>query len=108
VSLDVYNNGLKAALRAQAINDAKQVALAFIMCASDANDKLPMNSQDWKNMIGPYLKNDAAMSNFNYVFSGGSVTDIASPAETILGYITGPDGGRAVAYTDGHVRYLNH
>jgi hypothetical protein len=41
-----------------------------------------------------------------YTFGGGSLASIDAPAETIIGYVTGP-GGRAAIYADGHVKWQN-
>lgn len=105
VPKEIYLEAKKAAEKAQAISQAKQVALAFIMCASDYDDVLPSNSSGWRDTIMPYIKNSDMVGAFNYTFAGGPAAKIESPAETVLGYIDGP-GGRAVAYTDGHVKWI--
>ena len=106
VPLEYYKNQLRLALRAKALNTAKQLGLALIMCASDYDDKLPSNADGWKSKIDPYLKSPGLANAFNYTFAGGSMTAIESPATTILGYVSGPDG-RAVVYADGHAKYIS-
>lgn len=102
---EVYLSALEASKRTVAISNAKQVATGLIIYASDYDDNYPSNKGDWKSKLEPYLKNNSLMQDFVYVFGGGSMATIASPATTILGYIEGP-GGRAVAYTDGHVKWI--
>ncbi|HEY3780160.1 MAG TPA: hypothetical protein VGL56_03680 [Fimbriimonadaceae bacterium] len=88
-----------------ALSQAKQVALGMLMYANDYNDNFP-NSFGWASALGPYLKSDDLASGFTYSYSGSTnVTSIAEPASTILGYVQTATG-RAVAYTDGHVRWL--
>jgi prepilin-type processing-associated H-X9-DG protein len=51
------------------------------------------------------VKNSSILEGFVYTFKGGKLSDVDKPAETVLGYIEGP-GGRAVAYLDGHVKWV--
>ena len=105
VPLSAYVAATTAALRGKLLNNAKQVALSLIMYASDNNDNLPANNQNWKNAIDPYLKNMPICDGFNYTCQGGNMTKFESPATTVLGYFDGP-GGRAVAYSDGHCKWV--
>jgi len=41
---------------------------------------------------------------FSFALSGEKLSSITNPADTILGYVTGP-GGRAIIYVDGHVKW---
>lgn len=93
-----------AAQKARAISNAKQAALAMIMYAGDNDDVLP-SAEGWDAKVSPYAKNKDLLKNFNYTFKGGNVADIENPASTELGFVLGP-GGRAVAYTDGHVKWI--
>lgn len=95
---------MEAAEKARLISNSKQVALAFLMYSMDHNDTLP-GGADALSLIEPYLKNAGISDGFVYTFAGGDLTKVDRPAETILGYIQGP-GGRAVAYVDGHVRWI--
>jgi len=105
VPLDFYKNQLRLALRKKALNAAKQLGLAILIYANDNDDKYPSKTSNWKDQIGPYLKDDSLAGSFNYTFAGGSAKDIESPATTELGYVDGPDG-RAVVYADGHAKYI--
>lgn len=94
-----------AARRQVALSNAKQLGLAAIMYAQDNKEVLPGPDGVQAN-ISPYLKNDSLFEGFTYTYPGGSLADIAAPAETILGYVSAP-GGRAVLYADGHVKWSN-
>ncbi len=89
-----------------AMSQAKQVAIAMIMFANDNNDNLP-NIAGWSTSIAAYLNKGDLTSGFIYAYRGTTdMTAIAEPASTILGYVQTPTG-RAVAYTDGHVKWLS-
>ncbi len=107
VPLEAYLKAKESALKTRLLNQAKQVALAFIMNARDMDDKLPLQGSNLDQLLGPYLKDPSLLSGFKYTFAGGEMTKIEEPASTILGYIDGP-GGRAVAYTDGHCKWINN
>ncbi len=93
------------ALRQVAVNNAKQAALAALMYAADNDDVFPANGGDVQGRLYPYLKSRDILNGFSYTFRGGNMTEIENPATTELGYVSGP-GGRAVAYTDGHVKWV--
>lgn len=93
-----------AALKAKAISEAKQSALALILYASDMDDVLP-GAEGWEDKVNPYALNRDMLKNFNYTFRGGNLGSVTDPATTELGFTMGP-GGRAVAYIDGHVRWI--
>ncbi len=103
VSRADYEAAMLAARKAIALNNAKQVATALAMFAADMDDALP--SQADYDKLDPYLKDSSLRSSFTYTYAGGSLTGIDKPAETEIGYVTGP-GGRAVAYADGHVKWV--
>jgi prepilin-type processing-associated H-X9-DG protein len=95
-----YEQMRDGAARAEILSKAKQVALGLIIFAADHDNTI---SSDFKlSDLGPYLKNNSVLDGFVMVFTGGSLRDVAGPANTVLGYTEGP-GGRAVAYVDGHV-----
>ncbi len=104
VDSDLVRKMVLDAQKARAISNAKQAALAMIMYASDNDDVLP-GAEGWDAKVGPYARNKDLLKDFNYTFKGGNVADIESPATTELGFVLGP-GGRAVAYTDGHVKWI--
>ncbi len=93
-----------AAAKANAMSDAKQAALGLIVYASDADDVLP-GAEGWEHKVAPYFKNADLLKNFNYTYKGGSLSSIANPSATELGFTMGP-GGRAVAYADGSVKWV--
>jgi len=103
---DLYLNMLKSAERTQIISNTKQVGLGLIMFANDNDDAFPNSQQDLNSLLDPYLKNSDLLSGFVYTFGGGLMDDIQDPANTALGYMPGP-GGRAVLYSDGHVKWQN-
>ena len=102
---DLALKALEAAERTKAISDSKQAALALIIYASDYDDTFPSNAGDWAEAVSPYLKNRGILDGFTYTYSGGPMSEIESPATTEIGYKLGP-GGRAVAYADGHVKWI--
>lgn len=104
VPLDLFAKARDAALRTEALSRAKQVGIAFLMYAADNDDALP-GKQGWENRIEPYLKNRSLFENFTFTYEGGSLDQLAKPAETELGYVAGP-GGRAVVYADGHAKWV--
>ncbi len=91
--------------RTRLISDCKQAALGALLYGADNDDKLPSSSENIQELLMPYLRNADILSGFTYVFAGGDITKVESPAETILGYKIGK-GGRAVAYLDGHVKWI--
>lgn len=101
----MYLDMKASAERGVAISNAKQAALALIMNASDEDDNLIANGENWRDKVMPYIKNRDILNAFTYTFGGGNMASIDKPAETEIGYVTGP-GGRAVAYADGHVKWL--
>lgn len=105
VPKEVFAQARSAAERTRIMSNAKQVGLALIMYAADMDDTLPTTQSDVGALIDPYLRNREISAGFVYTFSGGLMTEIKSPAETEMGYIPGP-GGRAVVYTDGHVKWV--
>lgn len=96
---------LEAAEKARLISETKQVATAMHIYAADYDDNLPNNNGDWMEALYPYTKNRQLLDGFVYTFGGGNLTDIKDPSTTELGYKEGP-GGRAVAYADGHVKWI--
>ena len=88
----------------KAMSDAKMSALGLIICASDMDGVLP-GIEGWEAKVLPYTLDGDMLKNFNYTFKGGNLSGIDNPATTELGFTVGP-GGRAVAYCDGHVRWI--
>jgi hypothetical protein len=91
------------AKRMQVLSNGKQLALAAHMYAADHDDVFP-NGDDIQGKLEPYLKNSSLFEGFSYTFPGGPLKNVESPAETEMGFVSGP-GGRAVMYVDGHVKW---
>lgn len=105
ISLEQFTAMRNAAERAAILSKVKQVGLALLMYASDADDVMLGRNDNWQTTIMPYLKDASLMSGFVLTFQGGSMNSVESPASEMLGYIDGP-GGRAVVYVDGHAKWL--
>ncbi len=103
-SREEFEQARNAARKAQAISNAKQIALAAQMYAQDHDENLPSGGGDIKGLLAPYLKNPSLLENLVYTHGGGPLAAIERPAETELGYVRGP-GGRAILYADGHVKW---
>lgn len=101
----VYLDLLARNQRGTLVSQAKQVALAAIQYAADNDDRYPGKGENIHDLLMPYLRSENMITGFTYTFSGGLASGVAEPARTELGYVRG-DGGRAVAYLDGHVRWV--
>lgn len=102
---EMLNQAKRAADQTTLVSNAKQCALGILLYANDYDDTLPPPG-DFQKSVEPYIKNNAIMDGFVYTYNGPrNMADIKNPAETVLGYIEGP-GGRAVAYADGHVKWI--
>ena len=105
--------------RTEALNRAKQIALATIMYASDADDYIPYVQQTASavQVLQPYTKSEELYEsptkggkfNFNLNLAGVALTAIENPAETPLWYETLPDPKMliAVSYVDGHASLID-
>ncbi len=105
IALAVFKTMVAKAQRQTAISNGKQLGLAAIMWATDHGDTLP-GPNDINAELKPYLQTDKLFDQFNYTYSGGPLSAIASPSETVLGTVDGP-GGQALIYADGHVKWQN-
>jgi len=95
----------QAAERAEVLSRGKQAGLAVLMYASDWDDTLPSSGQDVRDLLKPYTRNEDVLKDFVYTLEGGSLSDVQSPSETMMGYIPTPPSGYAVVYVDGHVQW---
>ncbi len=103
--LKLFEAARDAAARTAALSRAKQVALAVMLYLTDHDDNFP-DPSGFPGSIQQYLGgNESLLDGFVYTFAGGNANSIASPATTELGYIT-VSGGRCVAYSDGHAKYV--
>ncbi|HTQ11614.1 MAG TPA: hypothetical protein VMI31_16250, partial [Fimbriimonadaceae bacterium] len=103
---DLFLTLLKNAERTRAMSCTKQVGLGLIMFANDNNETFPNSQQDLNSLLNPYLRDTDISAGFVYTYGGGLMNDIKDPANTVLGYMPGP-GGKAVLYSDGHVKWQN-
>ncbi len=95
---------LMAAKKRRTMSFAKQAVTAIMIYGADADDALPLNGS-FADAIQPYMKNAEIARQFTYTFGGGLIPKDADPSKFELGYVQG-DGGRAVAYGDGHVVWV--
>jgi|GEM_PF-6108864 hypothetical protein len=105
VDLKLYEDQMRAMEKTRLISNAKQTALAILMYAADNNENTPPFG-NFQDQIYPYVRNRDTMAGFVLVLGGADLSKVQNPTTTVLGYIAGP-GGRAVAYADGSVRWLN-
>lgn len=90
----------------EAMTKAKQIATAMHIYAADWDDAFPP-ADGFQDKLMPYVKNGQLFDGFVYTFTGGKSTDIAEPDKTEVGYVQGRRG-RAVAYADGHVKWIKN
>jgi hypothetical protein len=105
---DKFLMARRAALRAMAISNAKQVGTALMMYIQDYDETYPP-AGDIINRLMPYVKNGEVFNNpdthapgFVYLYDVNTLASVKEPATTPVGHLTGP-GGRAIIYADGHV-----
>jgi len=119
-SRGIFVKAKEAAKRAATLSNAKQVALGVMIYSGDYDDVMPIakNEADAKNLVQPYLKNDALWRSNNpnggeLIFAlnlaGIDSTQVESPADTPMIYETKswPDGKRVVAFCDGHAKLVS-
>jgi hypothetical protein len=104
ISADMYEKIRLEAVKREAIEAAKQNALALLMFAADNDDKVG-SASELQDRLGPYLKNQGLQGQFSWTYEGSlDFTKVESPAEFVLGFVQTPFG-QAVAYADGHVKW---
>ena len=104
VDRQAYDEALRRQRIAEAVNRAKQLALGVLQYAADHKDTYPGQGSDIRALTMPYVKDTSQYEGFSYTFGGAKMDDIDEIASTEMGYVSGP-GGRAVIYTDGHVKW---
>jgi len=90
----------------EAMSNAKQMATAIHIYLADSDDIFPPK-EGFADLILPYVKNRSMVDAFTYTFGKRNATEIAEPANTEIGYVQGRKG-RAVAYADGHVKWIKN
>lgn len=103
--------------KAKALSNVKQVALGFILYASDYDDHFPKadSTAKAKTLVMPYVKSQEIWTTangrilYNTSLSGIADTSIESPASTVLVWEEQPasDGMRAVGFADGHAKRVS-
>lgn len=119
ILMPVFAQAKGAAKQTATLSNSKQLALGMMMYASDCDDVMPwaQGIKAVKFATRPYLKNDDLWKSlnpaggefrFNMSLGGVSLTDVEDPSETILYYEekAWPDGRRAVAFADGHAKFV--
>lgn len=120
ILMPVFSQAKGAAKQTATLSNAKQVALGMMIYGGDYDDVLPwpQGMKAVKFVTRPYLKNDDLWKSlnpaggefrFNMSLGGVSMVDVERPAETILFYEekAWPDGRRAVAFVDGHAKFVS-
>jgi hypothetical protein len=114
-----YQGAVQASEKTQTLSNLKQVALATIMYCTDYDDVYPyvQNTGTVQEVTYPYVKNREVWKTlnpkggrflFNLAIGGASAPQIENPAEMPMFYEerAWPDGSRAVAYADGHAKFV--
>ena len=102
-----------------AISNMKQLALGAIMYSADNDDVYPLAHSigQAKMEVAPYLKNNKLYISqnpnggqilYNVNLAGVGATETVKPESVPLYYDSRawPDGGRPVAFADGHAKYV--
>jgi len=119
VLLPVFAQAKLAAQKTQTQSNLKQIALSAIMYQNDWDDQFPYveSTPQFQKLTAPYLKNadlwksanpNGAGFRFAMNLAGVNAAAIDRPAEAPLVYEVNPwaDGGRVVAFADGHTKYV--
>lgn len=83
------------------MDQAKQIGIASMIYAADADDRLPINDGSM-DRLAPYLRDASFLDGFQYALNGQNLKDIKNPGETVLGRMQGRNG-RAIVFADGRV-----
>jgi len=98
-----FENLRATLVKREAMSVAKQMALAILMLAQDNDEVLPAVSEIGETL--PYVKNQSLLDRFQYTYTGvREQARIHNPGEITLGHVNA-EGGRAVVYADGHVKW---
>lgn len=100
MDLALAKKAVEAREQAEAVSQAKQVALALLIYATDYDDAFPP-SDNWRDRVMPYIKSADMLARFDYTPPPGQITD---PSGTTIGSIQ-TSSGTAIAYADGSVRW---
>jgi hypothetical protein len=111
---------VSASKKTATLSNIKQVALGTMIYMSDYDDEIPyvQNTATLVEITMPYMKNREVWKSlnpkggrllFNTALSGVNAASIENPNEMPMFYeeFFWPDGSRAVAYADGHAKFVN-
>ncbi|MBC7809071.1 MAG: hypothetical protein H7145_23290 [Akkermansiaceae bacterium] len=107
-----FEQGLRQRQQDVTISNARQLGLSIIMYTQDYDENYPLPGSGVAKAIEPYTKSSTLFTNpvtgaqgFVYTLTGSTaMVDMAEPATTQLGYLSGP-GGRAIIWADGRVTW---
>ncbi len=104
IDKSAYLKAKAAELKYAALIDAKMVATAAIMYATDNNDIVPTPAE-FKDRLAAYVKDPSVFKDFVWTYPGGDLSKVKDASQVELGYIALP-GGRAVTFLDGHSQWV--
>lgn len=101
---------------AQTLSKAREIGIAFRKYAEAHDGRLPAmgpaSPLSIQGTLSPYVKDKTIFEPpqgyegetpiFRYAFEGGTL-DPSTMVDTEIGYVLGPDGGRAIIYASGRV-----
>lgn len=121
---EIAGHAKDAAKATVCMSNLKQIALGFLMFASDYDDVFKLTATNWKSKIMPYIKNEAIFTcpddpkgtlsySFNGQLAGKNMAKVSDPSKLVLVYEGKGgtlnfrhDGKANVAFADGHVRRI--
>lgn len=92
----------RAALKAQALYDARHAGTGLMRVAS-ANNGVLLAPDEVQRVLKFYILK-SIFDKLVYTYPGGRIYDLPERSQTLLGYIAAP-GGRANIYADGEVKW---
>ena len=108
-----------ATAQTRALSNIKQLSIGMLMYGADYDDLTPyaQSTKTVEYVISPYIRNyevfktlnpDRSRFLFNMAIAGVNMTDIPSPAETVMFFESRawPDGRRVVSFCDGHAKIV--
>ncbi|MEQ1936274.1 MAG: hypothetical protein ABL962_20660, partial [Fimbriimonadaceae bacterium] len=86
------------------VSRAKQLGTAMMIYIASNKDVFPGRDEKVMELLMPITRNAEFFNGFVYTYEGGSISAIAEPSRTVIGYIQGKYG-RAVIYSDSHAKW---
>lgn len=97
----IFINAFAPAVKAKAIQNAKQLGIGIAIYMADYDDHFPL-ANDVNLMLRPYVKNYSLFAGFTYLLNGEDSTKIENIQNVIVGNISTPFGA-AIIRGDGSV-----